>query len=302
MPARAILARFQSIDERPDWASYIKTSSRQTKASAGKLLASSVGNGTLTFAAQKTAQHSRLTLPPLSQPNRHHQASSVRGQIWELSQDAQGSRDVQNILEQCSGAELEELAFEFRDHVLDAARCPHANFVLMKCIGRQSPKASSAFARELISFGPDAILQAAKHRYGCRIIERLIEFCSVDDVYQLVESMMLDAKNLCMHPYGNYTIQHALVHGSEHHRCRLTALLEKEAVDMVANFHASAVIGEALRSSRDRDATTLARTIFQESGLLAQMARTKHGHTAARLVMQVLEAAKDSDTNEESEI
>lgn len=104
-----------------------------------------------------------------------------------------------------------------------------------------------------------------------------------------------------MHPYGNYTIQHVLVHGSEEQRCRLLRLLQHEAVNMVANFHASAVVGKALNCASKQDATSLARAIFQEPGLLAQMARTRHGHMAARLVVQVLEAPEENQSQSDSE-
>jgi len=218
--------------------------------------------------------------------------SGVRGHVWELSQDAQGSRDVQAVLEEISSPELEQLAFELEGHILEAAKCPHANFVLQKCISRKAPKASRVIARELIQQGSEAIVQAAKHRYGCRIIERLLECCDNDEVSELSDFMLSAANSLCVHPYGNYTMQHILTHGSENHRQRLVSVIRDEVATMGANFHAAAVIGEALRRASRQDAMELAQALLQEPGLLSQMARTKHGHLAARLAVQVVDPCK----------
>jgi hypothetical protein len=246
-----------------------------------------------TLLAQK-AISKPLPPGPLSTPCH---IGDVQGRVWTLSQEKVGSRTVQGVLDQCCDAEFEELALEFSGHVLEAASSPHANFVLLKCIDNRCPAASQAFALELIRGGSDATLQVAKHRYGCRIVEQLIECCDSVEADSLVDLVIGDAKEtktLCMHSYGNYTIQHILTHGSEKHRHRLLKLLQEDAVVMVGNFHASAVIGAALRRASRQDALALAQTIFQVPNLLAQMAKTKHGHAASKVVLELVESAKSA--------
>lgn len=199
---------------------------------------------------------------------------------------------MQGVLEEVSSADLENLVQEMAGHVIEAAKCPHANFVLQKCICLRAPKASRLIARELISEGLDATVQAAKHRYGCRIVERLLEFCDAAEANKLADLLLNDARNLCVHPYGNYTVQHILIHGSESQRHRLVHFLKDEVAAMGINFHASAVIGEALRHASRQDARELARALLEEPGLLSQMARTKHGHLATRLAVQAIDPSQ----------
>lgn len=216
-----------------------------------------------------------------------------------MSQDAQGSRDVQSVLQDIGSSTVEELALELQGHFFEAAKCPHANFVLQKFICQRTPKASRAIALEFISHGAEAVLQAARHRYGCRIVQRLLEFCNRAEADELTNMILLDAENLCTHPYGNYTMQHVLVHGSDFHRQRLAKMLREEAAAMAASFHASAVLGEALRHADRCDAMGLAQALVHESGLLPQMARTKHGHAATQLAIKLLKssAGMDRDSN-----
>lgn len=214
--------------------------------------------------------------------------SNVRGRVWDLSQDAQGSRSVQGVLQDIGSNDLEQLALELQGHFLEAAKCPHANFVLQKFICQKTPKASRVIALELMSQGVEAVVQAARHRYGCRIVQRLLEFCDKAEADELTNMILLEGHDLCAHPYGNYTVQHILVHGSHHHRQRLVKLLREHVAEMAANFHAAAVIGEALRHADYCDTIELARALVQDPGLLSQMARTKHGHLAGQRAMQLL--------------
>merc|ERR1719182_257791 len=78
---------------------------------------------------------------------------SMRGHIWQLSQESNGSRQVQKVLEEASDAGIEQLAVELTGHVLEAAQCPHANFVLQKFITPRAPIALRAITRELIAEG-----------------------------------------------------------------------------------------------------------------------------------------------------
>ncbi|CAK0893103.1 unnamed protein product [Prorocentrum cordatum] len=127
----------------------------------------------------------------------------------------QGCRRVQQALDDARGPEAcGRLAAELRGHVWDALRCPHANFVLQKCITTASPDACQFIVDELLQRGHGALAQAARHRYGCRIVERLLERCRPEQVEQIVDCILDDAVTLCMHPYGNYVAQHLLEHAA----------------------------------------------------------------------------------------
>merc|ERR1712139_585287 len=98
-------------------------------------------------------------------------------------------------------AERVALAFEMHSRVWEALRCPNANFVLQKFICVLRPQASQFILDELRKAG---FSKAARHRYGCRVLQRLLEHCGAEQLQPLVEDLLLDASALCRHVYGHY--------------------------------------------------------------------------------------------------
>lgn len=216
--------------------------------------------------------------------------SKVFGSVWRLSRDPDGCREVQAALEEAGSDELRmALAAELRGHVWEALRCPHANYVIQKCIVTMRPQACQFIIDELSRRGPGAAAQAARHRFGCRILERLLEHCLPCQVLGLAEDIIQDAVALSCHPYGNYVVQHVLEHGIHEHQQRLGALLAQHAFAMGSDGYASAVIAKALAHGARESRLRLARAALATAGLLAAMARTRHGHVAVKLALQLLE-------------
>jgi len=222
--------------------------------------------------------------------------SGFAGQVWRLARDPQGCRDVQRALEiSDNNEERAALAFELRGHVWEAVRCPHANHVIQKCITTMKPQASQFIIDELVASGSPRGLggasQASRHRYGCRIVERLIEHCPPSQVKRLLDELIVDAMSLCRHPYGNYVMQHLLEHGPADHRQKLTRILEQHAHTVGTDCYARAVVSKALTHGARADQVALARALLREPGLIATMARTRHGHVAAKFALQHLDGA-----------
>jgi len=57
------------------------------------------------------------------------------------------------------------------------------------------------------------VLQLAMHPYGCRVIQRILEHCNVDQVSGILEELHQQTEHLVHDQYGNYVIQHVLEHG-----------------------------------------------------------------------------------------
>merc|ERR1711964_367573 len=102
---------------------------------------------------------------------------------------------------------------ELHGHVVEAMHSPHANFVLRKCVERLPAQSIQFIIDELLAEGPAAISEAARHRYGCRIIEALIGLCPSSQLQQITELFLADAPGLCGHMYGNFVMQKILQHG-----------------------------------------------------------------------------------------
>merc|ERR1712100_32989 len=88
---------------------------------------------------------------------------------------------------------------------------PHGNHVVTKIITVMPPTALQSLILEL----QGRVVNVARHQYGCRLLERLLEHCPVNQVACVIEELLSDAEPLCRHPYGNFVMQHIFEHGSQ---------------------------------------------------------------------------------------
>merc|ERR1712187_676105 len=120
--------------------------------------------------------------------------ASASGKVWELSQDRARCHDVQRLLDESNEQVRVAIAEELRGHVWEAMQHPHANYVVQKCIESLRPSASQFIIDEIIS--NDIVQKASQHKFGCQILQRLLEFCRTDQVNELVEILLNEA--LCL--------------------------------------------------------------------------------------------------------
>lgn len=213
---------------------------------------------------------------------------TVPGNVWRLSRDPQGSRLVQAALEDADSDDARtSLASELRGHIREATRCRHANHVVQKCITLIRPQAMQFIIDEILEKGPGAVSQAARHEFGCRILQRLLEHCQPEQMKGLAELLLVDAVLLSKHMYGNYVMQHLLEHGSPDQQHRLTMILEKNAHEVASDGRAQAVLGKALCYGEPADQQLLAQALVRTAALVA-MARTRHGSTTVKLILEAV--------------
>mmetsp|Transcript_5464 Transcript_5464/g.10411 ORF Transcript_5464/g.10411 Transcript_5464/m.10411 type:complete len:404 (+) Transcript_5464:62-1273(+) len=245
------------------------------------------------------AMHSPGNPQECEAPGSGFQQCSISGKVWALSRDPATCRVVQGAFDEAARRgdrqALLSLAGEMKGHVWEAARCPHANYVLQKLITvvaqQCGPESVQFVIDELLCRRPHIALQASRHKFGCRIPQRLLEVCHPQQVERLVEAILLDAKNLCTHPLGNYVIQSILDFGTEHQVHRVLQMLHLNAAEMMANDAASAVLTKGLKSQKAAapDKAALAGAMLADAELFNCMARTRHGHQVAKLTMEVVE-------------
>lgn len=119
-----------------------------------------------------------------------------------------------------------DLATELHGHVAKAMRCPHANHVLQKCIALVRPESLQFVVDELLA-RDGLVVQAAKHRYGCRIVQHTLRRCSASQIACLVEALLQEVESLACHSIGRYTIQVLLEISTEDQRYRLIRAIER---------------------------------------------------------------------------
>jgi len=230
-------------------------------------------------------------MPALEKPS-FASAVSVAGHVWSLSQDSAGCLEVQDAIE---AAEDEKarlgLAMELSGHVWEALQCPHANHVVRKFITTMSAPSLQFIVEELVHEGADVVREAARHRYGCRIVEMLLKTCSVEQVCEMVQNLLPDVADLSLRMYGNFVVQRILEHGTDRQRCYINQLLRANVASIASNFYGSAVVGAALRNCAHEDRVSLAQAIIGVNGLICATLRVRHNQGILEEILNVLGAS-----------
>jgi len=169
--------------------------------------------------------------------------AALRGHVWNLSCHPTGCRLVQLALEKATQREAAELAQELQGHIREALMSPHANYVTQKIVTQLTWNGCSFVADELEGFAS----KFARHRFGCRIFCRLLEFYgSQDGTLRLVDEVLQEAEDLCCHPFGHHVVQSVLEHGAERHRDAVAATICSNPVGFAKNQNASYLVEKVL--------------------------------------------------------
>jgi hypothetical protein len=143
------------------------------------------------------------------------------------------------------------------------------------------------------------VVQAARHRYGCRIIQRLLEHCGVDQVSPMVGDLLAHAPSLSSHIYGNYVMQHILEFCTPDVVSRLTSVLEQHVPGMAANEYTGAVVGKALSQASGERRRSLAHALLEQPEELARLSCSRRGQLAVKEALQVADASACSQACDE---
>jgi len=205
-----------------------------------------------------------------------------------LSQNAEGTRRVQDALDHASDEMKEAMLQEFHGRAVKAMRDPHANHVLQKCISIMAPNSLQFMVEELLE--RDGLATAvARHRYGGRIVQQLLKKCATSQVSELAEALMLKTVTLARHSFGNFSVQHLLEFGTEEQRHRLAQTITASADEICRSRAGDGVVAAALEHASPEDRRAIAQAMLTEPGLLLEMAQGRHGHLSVVRILNALE-------------
>jgi len=212
--------------------------------------------------------------------------SPVLGKVWQLSQRQKGCRKVQEAVDQACNELRKQIAQELSGHVVAAALSPNANHVLQRLVATLRPHDCQPLIDELLQGGAATVLEVARHQYGCRVIQRLLEHCHQEQMEAVANILMADALPLARHAYGNFVMQQLLRYGSRAQQHILCQSFKASIQELLSHQAASPVIAKALVHSSPEDQVSLARAAVGRR--LADVAITRYGHEAVQRVLQVL--------------
>ncbi|KAK9821327.1 hypothetical protein WJX81_005298 [Elliptochloris bilobata] len=206
-------------------------------------------------------------------------AAAVAGDVEAHTRHMYGCRVLQKLLEVEPEEGIEEdgrvaLVEELRGRVLACVADQNGNHVIQKIIERVPSHRVRFVLDEVlvpgaadtpvtaVTGGPGSELRAgvvpmSRHPYGCRVIQRILEHCTLPDVKESVKLQAQDnALDLARDVYGNYISQHLLIHGSTADRDTMVARVMGCVVELSMHKFSSNLIEKCLLygSPAQRDA------------------------------------------------
>lgn len=212
--------------------------------------------------------------------------SGIFGCVWDLSQRSKGCRHVQEMLQSCGDLERSQLSLELKGHVWQAARSACANYVLQKFIQVLRPQACQFIIDELLQ-QKNEVTDLARHQYGCRILQRLLENCHVEQMEPVVKLLLSEAMTLVRHSYGTFVMQVIFDFGTEEQREQLGITLLEALKSSSQDENCAQVLSKALQHAPQKE--TLATAMVPH---LPQLARGRHSHHTVLPVLQLLPEAE----------
>lgn len=196
---------------------------------------------------------------------------------WPAALSKHGCRVLQAALDVAESTHRLAFADAFHGHVWDALRSPHANHVLQKCIELLPPRRMEFVLSELAG----KARETARHRFGCRVLERLLEH----DCWRtsgLVAEVLQDVMDLATHPYGNFVVQHILEHGTDEQRCLVVEALRPEVRRLARHKNASHVVEKALQYGSQEGREQLKQAIVGDAEELLRLSHSNYGSFVAK--------------------
>jgi pumilio RNA-binding family len=209
--------------------------------------------------------------------------AEIRGSVRRLTFDAAGCRIVQRALEVADPQDAVDLAKELHGCVRNAIESPHGNYVIQKVIEVLPTSQSSFIATELCGAGAEV----SRHRFGCRIVCRLLEHSGADPLtVNLVNEILQHAGELCRDSFGHHVIESVLEHCLMEQKHQVAAALHTELLLNATDRHATYVIESALRHCSHADQSALISAFLSNQEALLWLAEHQSGFHVVKALLK----------------
>lgn len=202
--------------------------------------------------------------------------------VLPLAFDALGCRLVQEALDVADQREAATLAGGLHGGVRALVLSPHGNYVVQKVIQVLPGALASFIPLELFDVASDV----ARHRYGCRILCRLLEHASSElATVNLIGRALVEVGDLCVHQYGHHVVEAALEHASRQQQARIISVLIAHPRRYSTHRYAAYVIVKALEYYHDPVGIAIA--LGEDAELLSVLSQHRYGHQIFRALVRL---------------
>lgn len=208
---------------------------------------------------------------------------SLRGSVLSYAFDSNGCHVVQDALTVCSTKVAAELVVELHDHVREAIRSHHANYVIQKVI-EALPSAHSSFIAEALR---GSVAATARHRFGCRILCRLLEHATTEAfLAPLLDELLNEACRLCCHPFAHHVLESVMVNGLEAQRRHVVGALLDNVLTNALDRHGVFLFQAVLSYGCAEDKEALVKKLLAQPNAVLELARSRYGACVLQAVCE----------------
>jgi len=174
----------------------------------------------------------------------------LKGNVLQLTLQTYGCRVVQKAIDVVDDEERYQLVLELNGNVLKCVQDQNGNHVIQKCIEKIQP---SSNLQIIVDSFVNNVAQLATHAYGCRVIQRILEFCTEAQCKVLMDEIMQAATKLVRDQYGNYVVQHVLEHSKPKYKAQLTRQFKGLYCSLSLHKFASNVIEKCFKNGGKKE-------------------------------------------------
>lgn len=196
--------------------------------------------------------------------------------VLEMALSQYGCRVVQKLLDKLRSHGRDRLVAKLGESTVALYESPNGNHVLTKAIEVMPSSALTLIIKQVESKG---FWEVARHNFGCRVLERLIEHCKEDQMRDLIDKLVDSAPDLCRHKFSNFVIQHLLEHGEVHRRVAVVERLLPIMPYLSMHRTASHVVQQALNYSSKEAQIAIVHALLQAQGSfsIVEVAASRYG-------------------------
>jgi len=193
-------------------------------------------------------------------------------------------RVAQLALEEATPNEAVMLLNGLRGHVRDALKSMFCNYVLQRAVELLPNESTNFIPHELIGIGKEV----ACHRFGCRILCRLLEHGSLEEASKqaLLEEVLADTDSLSRHAYGNFVLRHLLEFGHPWHQHSIATALCTNIVETAKDQNGSHVVESAVEFCETADKHAIADALLSDPDEVRSLATDNYGRHAVKALLK----------------
>lgn len=135
-------------------------------------------------------------------------------------------------------------------------------------------------------------VELACHPYGCRIVQRILEYCTLAQTESLLGQLLVSTDHLLLDQYGNYVIQHILDHGLAANKSRIVSRIEGRVLILSQHKFASNVVEKCVSNATCEERSRLVTEVCQDDSYLGALIKDQYGNY---VVQKMIDTATDND-------